>query len=179
MAGSVSPYDALVAAYTAGKSLTEVSNEFELPISTVRYHVKKAGVLRSRRESLRLASQQGKLGSNLRGKCRVFSPEHKEAIGAARRAWGEANATGFSVKPNGYLEHTRGPHKGRLAHVVIMEKRLRRRLLPDEQVHHIDGDKLNNDENNLALVTRSGHLRLHRFEERLAGVSRKAQQWAV
>ena len=51
--------------------------------------------------------------------------------------------------------------------MTIMERRLGRRLRPDEHVYHIDGDRLNNDENNLALVTRSGHARLHRREERI------------
>ena len=32
-----------------------------------------------------------------------------------------------------------------------------------------DGDKTNNDIDNLALMTLSGHARLHRFEDELAG----------
>lgn len=34
-------------------------------------------------------------------------------------------------------------------------------------------DKTNNDINNLALMTRSGHSRLHRFEDKLAGKQRR------
>lgn len=55
------------------------------------------------------------------------------------------------------------------AAVEAMEARLGRRLLRDEMVHHIDGDPQNIDYDNLALVTRAGHARLHRREEILAG----------
>ena len=35
------------------------------------------------------------------------------------------------------------------------------RYILNFHVHHIDGDKLNNDINNLAVMTRSAHSRLH------------------
>ena len=166
MAGSVNKV-ILVDEYERGASLTELADRHNISVSTARYHVLKAGVIRSRAEGVRNAAASGKLGSGLRGKSRDFSDEHKAAIARARVRWGEENASGFSIKPSGYREHTRGEHKGRGEHVTIMERRLGRRLRPDEHVHHIDGDRLNNDENNLALVTRSGHMRLHRREERI------------
>jgi len=169
-----SPYEAPVRSYAAGKSLTEVAAEFELPVSTVRHHVVKAGLLRSRGDGVRMAAAAGRIGAGLRGKSRTFSPSHKDAISASRRAWAETHACGLSQKPNGYVEHTRGVHKGRSEHVVLMEQRLGRRLLPDEHVHHIDGVRSNNHPDNLALVTRSGHARLHRFQEKLARSGGKA-----
>jgi hypothetical protein len=54
-----------------------------------------------------------------------------------------------------------------------MESRLGRPLREDEQVHHIDRDRSNNSDDNLALVTRAGHGRLHRFEDSLSGIERK------
>lgn len=164
---SVNKWELLLAAYAGGASLTEVARDYGVSVSTARHHVLKAGLLRSRTDGVRIAAANGKIGFGLRGRSRVFSPTHCENIRAARLSWGENNAAGVSVKPSGYAEYTRGPHKGRSVHVVKMEDRLGRRLLDDEHVHHIDGDKLNNDENNLALITRSGHLRLHRREQRL------------
>jgi len=48
-----------------------------------------------------------------------------------------------------------------------------RKILPDEVVHHIDGDRNNNNINNLALMTRSAHSRLHRREDQISNNNRK------
>ena len=42
-----------------------------------------------------------------------------------------------------------------------MELKIGRKLFINECVHHIDGDTLNNDINNLLLVTRSEHTIAH------------------
>ena len=56
------------------------------------------------------------------------------------------------------------PYKGKLLHRKIMEDYLGRKLNSNEIVHHIDGNKLNNDISNLQVVTRSEHLKIHRDE---------------
>ena len=55
-------------------------------------------------------------------------------------------------------------NKYRSVHVVAMEKNIGRKLNSNEVVHHIDGNKSNNDLSNLALMTRSEHARLHAIE---------------
>lgn len=50
---------------------------------------------------------------------------------------------------------------GRHQHRVVMEKKLGRKLKTNELVHHIDHDKHNNHPNNLQLVTRAEHARIH------------------
>lgn len=118
--------------------------------------------LRSRADGVRAASH--KLGSGLRGKKRVFSEEWKRNISLSKLRHGEKSAKGISEKPNGYLEITRGMHKGRGLHVVIAEKHIGRRIRPNEVVHHIDEDKKNNSTSNLQVMTRAEHARIHALE---------------
>lgn len=42
-------------------------------------------------------------------------------------------------------------------HRLVAEKKLGRRLLPGEQVHHVDHDKLNNAEGNLEVLPSRAH----------------------
>jgi hypothetical protein len=46
-------------------------------------------------------------------------------------------------------------------HRHVVQLREGRTLSSNEIVHHIDGDPLNNDPNNLAILSRSEHQRLH------------------
>jgi len=47
-------------------------------------------------------------------------------------------------------------------HRFEMERKLGRYLEPEEVVHHVDGDAMNNDPNNLSLMAnQSTHLKLH------------------
>lgn len=43
----------------------------------------------------------------------------------------------------------------------IMEEHLQRSLMPDEDIHHIDGDVSNNDLSNLRVINKSEHVRAH------------------
>lgn len=53
-------------------------------------------------------------------------------------------------------------YKGyRKEHILVMENFLGRKLTKDEQVHHIDGNKLNNNLNNLIIVTPIEHKIIH------------------
>lgn len=52
---------------------------------------------------------------------------------------------------------------GKKVHRIIMEEHLERKLLSTEIVHHRNENKLDNRLENLQLVTRSEHNRIHRF----------------
>lgn len=51
------------------------------------------------------------------------------------------------------------------AHRWIMEQHLGRKLLDDEQVHHKDGNPLNNALENLEVLSTREHMRLHKCQE--------------
>lgn len=50
---------------------------------------------------------------------------------------------------------------GRHQHRVVAEEKLGRPLEEGEIVHHIDGNKFNNDPDNLQVMTQSEHARIH------------------
>ena len=58
----------------------------------------------------------------------------------------------------------------RYEHIKIVEKSIGRKLEKDEHIHHIDGDKLNNNLNNLFLYkgNQSEHIKLHHQLEQIA-----------
>jgi hypothetical protein len=54
-----------------------------------------------------------------------------------------------------------GKYKKRQEHIIIMEKILGRKLYQGENVHHIDGNKYNNDVNNLVVLNKKQHYEAH------------------
>jgi hypothetical protein len=144
-------------------SIPDIHKKTGIALSTIRYALKKAKVLRKRSDGIRLASQDGKLGKT-KGRTRVFSEKWKENISRGRLKWADQNAAGVSLKPSGYVVYTRGPNKDRHVHVVLMENHLNRPLFKNEVVHHIDKNKQNNTLENLMLMTTSEHARHHALE---------------
>lgn len=48
-------------------------------------------------------------------------------------------------------------------HIVVIEKKIGRRLRDDEEVHHLDLDRSNNDPTNLIVLEKSQHRTLHHW----------------
>lgn len=143
-------------------SFAEIAKEVGCNPSTVRYYLKKHGIhIRTKDEWF--SDSRKKAGKALQGRERI-TPELREKLNAGIRLHHDATASGVSLKPSGYLEYTRGKHKGRSVHVVAAEKSIGRRLLSGEHVHHIDGNKLNNSPENLRVLTISEHAKIHALE---------------
>ena len=51
----------------------------------------------------------------------------------------------------------------KLVHRQLVSLKLKRALKKYEVVHHLDFNKKNNDIKNLMLITRSSHIKLHRY----------------
>ncbi len=174
--GEQSGIEVLKRLYASGYSLIEISDISGVPVSTARRHLINAGVaMRSKKDGQLLARAKGRGGAG-RPKGFKNSESAKQRMSQAKRAWAEENAVGLRITSSGYAGFTRGANANRLVHSVIMEMWLGRPLEGFEIVHHIDGDRLNNAPDNLALVTRSGHARLHRFEDKLAGIERDREK---
>lgn len=59
-------------------------------------------------------------------------------------------------------DHRKGPEYGKKPlYRILMEKKLGRELTSDEEVHHIDGNHLNNDPANLEVLSKSEHAKKH------------------
>jgi len=148
--------------YYSGMSIPEISRESGIPRSSVRNKLVGDGVaLRDRGDGVRNAVKRGVLKSTKGIKRGGISDEWKSNISKGRQKWADENAKGVSLKPSGYLEITRGEHKGRSEHVVIMEENIGRPLNRLECVHHKNGDRSDNRIDNLQLMTLSDHARLH------------------
>jgi hypothetical protein len=117
--------------------------------STLRYHVRKLGEpLRSMTEALTLAYRRGRK-----------LPTTRERHGR----W-----QGGRVKHSqGYMralapDHPRADQSGYvLEHILLAEAKLGRPLEDGEEVHHLNGDRADNRLENLQVLSKSDHIRLH------------------
>lgn len=158
--------------YAEMKSLGDISVALGLPKSRVRKIILSSGLMRDRKEALRIVLDEGRIANKLRGRKRPYSDEVKMRV--LRAAWEgrRKKAKGTRINSQGYVEFTMGENYGRREHTVLVEENIGRRLNKDECVHHIDGDKTNNALSNLQLMSFADHARLHRELEKSQGKER-------
>jgi hypothetical protein len=99
--------------------------------------------------------------------CGTLFSSHKNAIFCSRFCFSENKIKPFIIK-KGYKKildylHPRADAKGYVfEHIIIMEKHIQRSLIKGEVIHHIDGNKKNNDITNLMLFPdNKSHLKFH------------------
>lgn len=90
--------------------------------------------------------------------------KHRISIGLKHLSTEKGRTVGRQGYPIICLSGTGSNAVWMLEHRYVMEGLLGRPLKSSEIVHHIDGDKFNNEPSNLVIVTRSEHMRLHRLE---------------
>lgn len=95
-----------------------------------------------------------RLGSSLFDSKRLTNYQ-KENIGYFKQVLGKK---GLSISTDGYYIFNNIK-----VHRLLMEKYIGRKLLPTEIVHHINFNKLDNRLENLIIVNRSEHNKLHKF----------------
>lgn len=61
-------------------------------------------------------------------------------------------------------------------HRIIVENDIGRKLSKAEFVHHVDGNKLNNDISNLEIISNSDHAKIHCTKEKAKVMSKLAHQ---
>jgi hypothetical protein len=64
---------------------------------------------------------------------------------------------GVRLDSKGYLVIKAGPQRDVRVHTLVAEAKLGRKLKADEEVHHRDGNKLNNDPSNLQVLGKAEH----------------------
>lgn len=96
-----------------------------------------------------------------------------EAKSKLRRLTGEKSKNwlgGITMNKQGYICFTSSPkngdNAGKCLHVLIAEWLYQRKVQPGEHVHHIDGNKLNNNPENLCILTDSEHAKIHGLGEK-------------
>jgi hypothetical protein len=148
--------------YESGSMVIDVAIEFGTSYSTMYRILKKHGALRGKKASMQLSGKEGRASKNGTYRKDFKMPESaKKKISEAKKGKGR----GWRITSTGYKEYTFGENAGRLEHVVVMEGIIGRRLYSFECVHHKNHIKTDNRPENLELMSKSEHSRLHRLED--------------
>lgn len=116
-----------------------------------------------RKSKMYAKSKQG-LNNPMTGKCKENHPNYKGIID-------DGNGYSMILKPDWYTGRKNSKHIY-LHHAVICESLGITEIPQGFCVHHIDGNKKNNDISNLCLLSMGAHTKLHQLQNRMCKVQR-------
>lgn len=100
---------------------------------------------------------------------RHLSDETKEKLRKANTAANNYHwSGGRKIHSEGYVlvydpeSHLCNKHGFVMEHRLVAEKKYGRELTTNDIVHHLDGNKQNNDPDNIVVLTRAEHIKIHR-----------------
>lgn len=148
-----------------GLSVAAVSAVMDIGTATVaklfkRYGIQRRGHKEAGKIAGRAISKKSK-GRDVPHRPKGVCPDGLRRAANAR----SAACSGKRISTNGYVTFINGNKKGMALHRLVMEEVIGRKLLREEIVHHIDGNRLNNAPENLTIMSNCEHARLHRLQE--------------
>lgn len=84
-------------------------------------------------------------------------PRRGDEIMPLKKSKGSISSHGYMLIYVGKDHHLADVRGYAYEHRLVAEKKLGRRLLPGEIIHHVDGDKLNNDPSNIEISPSIAH----------------------
>ncbi len=141
--------------------LRHIANEIGCSYSAVRITVKKFNIQVPKRQGY-IYSEESRERKSQSQKAAYIKKYPNGRFGELHPRW-----KGGKTIVNGYymihiLDHPRSGKNNRVfEHILVAEKTLGRYLEKDEIVHHVNGNKLDNTSENLAVMLRKDHVGYH------------------